>query len=130
MVTANYAEVEPDTQRMNILGIAFQIPAKEFPVFYKQLYFALILEGNDISNHATRHKLRIKLADEDGGAISAAEGHFEMPASSPGIAPLKGMVCEFIGLTFQHPGDYRIDISVDEDELVASTILRVVRAEA
>ncbi len=129
MVTANYAEVEPDTQRMNILGIAFRIPANQFPASYARLFLALILEG-DISIRSERHKLEIRLADEDGRPMSVVQGQFEMPAGSPGIPPLKGMVCEFNGLTFPSPGDYPIHISVNDGELEASTIVQVVLRES
>lgn len=126
LVTANYAEVMPDTGRMNILGIAFRIPATRFPVSYPRLFLAMILEG-DISNCAIEKRMQIRLADEDGRIISEVAGNFVMPAGSPGIPPLKGMVCEFNGLVFGSPGDHLLSIDVNEGELAASTILQVYR---
>ncbi len=126
LVTANYAEVMSDTGRMNILGIAFRIPATHFPITYPRLYLAMILEGN-ITNYAVEKRMQIRLADEDGSIISEVVGNFVMPAGSPGIPPLKGMVCEFNGLVFGSPGDHLISIDVNEGELEASTILQVYR---
>lgn len=129
MVTANYAEVESDTQRINILGIAVRIPVSQFPIVYPRLYLAMILEG-DISNTAATKKIKISLADEDGRILAEVTGNFVMPAGSPGIPPLKGMVCEFNGLKFPSPGDYLMSINVNDGELEASTVLQVYRHEA
>lgn len=126
IVTANYAEIESDTQRINILGIAYQIPASRFPFVYRRLYLALILEGDHSTIEVTK-ALEIRLADEDGRIMSEVAGDFVMPAGSPGIPPIKGMVCEFNGLKFLSPGDYLLSIDVNDGELEASTVLRVYR---
>ena len=129
MVTANYAEVESDAQRINILGIAFRIPATEFPIVYRRLYLAMIIEGN-IGNAAVTNDIQIRLTDEDGRIITEVAGGFMMPAGTRGIPPLKGMVCEFNGLRFPSPGDYLMSIDVNDGELESSTVLQVYRLEA
>ena len=86
MVTADYASIEPQTGKLNIIGVFNQINAQEFPTSHRRMYLVIKI-GGEIFDNPNPHKLSVALADEDGIEIVAIEGEFEMLSSSPGILP-------------------------------------------
>ena len=129
MVTADQAEVQPDTQRMNIFGVASRISAARFPARIPRLCLALIIEGN-ASQAEDLHAMRIRLLDAAGQVMFQLAGSFVMDTAAIGQPPLKSMVCELNGVVFPSPGDYRIDLDVNDGELKAATTVHVAKSEA
>ncbi len=129
MVTADYAAVEPQTGKLNVIGVFNRITAKSFPLTYHRMYIAVRLEA-EMEDGSEPHQLLITLAGEDGHEMLAIKGDFEMPKSSRGIFPQLEIVCEFNQLKFPAAGDYRIYVRVDDGELVdESCVLQVVQAD-
>ena len=129
MVTADYAAVEPQTGKLNIVGAFNTVFAPEFPTTHPRMYLALKFEGG-WSNKVKRHNLLITLAGEDGEDIVGIKGEFELPPGLPGIPPQCGIVCEFNHLTFPNPGDYRFYVRVDDGAFETSVLVRVVKKVA
>lgn len=128
MVAADYAAVEPQTGKLNIIGVFTRITAKEFPTTHHRMYLAVKFEG-EIADGSRPHQLSVALASEDGVDVFAIEGEFRMPASPPGIPPQCGLVIELNQLQFEHPGDYRFYVRVNEGELDESSVLQLVQSE-
>lgn len=126
---ADYAAVEPNSGKLNIIGVFNQLLAAQFPTTHHRMYFAVKLEGERLSK-ADENTLSIEMVDEDGKELLTIEGQFVMPATSPGIEPQCAIVFEFNQLTFQSPGDYRFHISVNDGELEESTVLQALKQQA
>ena len=41
MVTADYASIEPQTGKLNIIGVFNQINAQEFPTSHRRMYLVI-----------------------------------------------------------------------------------------
>ena len=128
MVAADYAAVEPQTGKLNIIGVFNRITAQEYPTTHHRMYLAVKFEG-EITDGSRPHQLSVTLASEDGVNLFAIEGEFRMPASLPGIPPQCGLVIELNQLKFEHPGDYRFYVRVNEGELDESSVLQLVQSE-
>ncbi len=128
MVAADYAAVEPQTGKLNVIGVFNRIAAKEFPIAHPRMYIAIKFEG-EITDGSRSHQLSVALASEDGVNLIAIEGELPMPASPPGIPPQCNLVIELNQLKFENPGDYRFYVRVNEGELDESSVLQLVQSE-
>ena len=129
MAIADYASVEPQTGKLNILGVFDRITVASFPATHYRMYLALKFES-DILDATARHSLSIALTGEDGNELFTLSGQLQMPESPPGLSAQLSIVCELNQLAFQNPGDYRIYVSVDDDALEESAVLQVVEIES
>jgi len=128
MVTADYAAVEPQTGKLNVLGVFTRITAEEFPTTHHRMYLAVKFEG-EILDGSRPHQLSVTLASEDGVNLFALEGEFRMPESPPGIPPQCGLVVELNQLKFENPGDYRFYVRVNDGDLDESSVLQLVQSD-
>lgn len=128
MVFADYAAVEPQTGKLNVIGVFNRIAAVKFPTTHHRMYMALKFEG-EFADSSRAHKLSATLANEDGVDILGLQGEFRMPDSPPGIPPQIGLVLELNQLQFDRPGDYRFYVAVNDGELDDSSVLQLVRIE-
>lgn len=128
MVTADYAAVEPQTGKLNVIGVFNRILVRHFPVIHRRMYFAVKLEG-ELSDNTEAYTVLANLTDEDGREIWVIEGQFVFPDSPPGIPPQCSIVMEINSLRFGQPGDYLFQIQVNDAELEESTVLQVVQHE-
>lgn len=128
MTTADYAAVEPQSGKLNILGTFDTISARVFPVTHPRMCLVLKFEGQ-IGDTSPMHKLSVAFADVDGNELFRVEGQFEMSSQSPGVPPQHAVVMEFNDLSFARPGEYRVYVTVDDGALEESAVLRVVSRE-
>ena len=128
MVAADYAAVEPQTGKLNVIGVFTRIIAQEFPTTHHRMYLAVKFEGEIIDGSRPR-QLSVTLASEDGEDIFALEGEFRMLESPPGIPPQCGLVVELNQLRFERPGDYRFYVRVNDGELDESSVLQLVQSD-
>ena len=128
MVAADYAAVEPQTGKINILGLFRQIGARVFPVSLPRMCFVVKVEG-EISDSPNPHLFKLKLVDEDGEEILNLEGSFDMPSSTIGMPLECNVVMEINHLNFQKPGQYRLFVSLDDGVAEESTVIQVIQQE-
>ena len=128
MVTADYASIEPQTGKLNIIGVFNQINAQEFPTSHRRMYLVIKI-GGEIFDNPNPHKLSVALADEDGIEIVAIEGEFEMLSSSPGILPQHSALLEVNDAVFHRPGDYRFYVNVNDGEAEESVVMQVTQRQ-
>lgn len=128
MVAADYATVEPQTGKLNVLGIFNRISALKFPAIQRRMCLVVKIEG-EISDSRNPHTLSVALTDEDGTEMVIIEGEFEMPGSMPGIPPEHIALLEFNEIIFQEPGEYRLYVRVNDGEIEESMVLQVVKRE-
>lgn len=128
MVAADYATVEPQTGKLNVLGIFNRISALKFPAMQRRMCLVVKIEG-EISDSRNPHTLSVALTDEDGVEMIVLGGGFEMPSNPPGIPPEHIALLEFNEIIFQKPGEYRLYVSVNDGEIEESMALQVVKRD-
>ena len=128
MLIADYASVDPQTGKLNILGIFRNIEAQSLPTVHPRLSLVVKLEG-EANASQSEHAFQLDVADEDGASILNVEGPFSMPASEPGILPECNLILESNGLHIPYAGQYRFHLTVDEGRVEASTVMQVTLRE-
>lgn len=126
MVAADHATVEPQTGKLNVLGIFNRISALKFPAVQQRMCLVVKIEG-EIADSRNPHTLSVALTDEDGIEMVIIEGGFEMPGNPPGIPPEHISLLEFNEIIFQKPGEYRLYVRVNDGETEESMVLQVVK---
>lgn len=129
MVTADYAAVEPQTGKLNILGVFNRIDAHQFPAIHPRMYLAAMFE-KEMADPPGPYRLTVTLVEEDGVSLVSISGSFSMQDGSFAVPPQHGIVFEMNDLGFKQPGEYRLHITVNEGELVEeSMILQLILVE-
>jgi hypothetical protein len=122
LVTADYASIEPQTGKLNILGLFRSIFAANFPAKHRVMAVVVKL-GGELGDNQEQHELKIALADEDGNEIFHVSGAFGLPDAPPGIQPEHNLVLELRDIGFPHPGTYGIYVTVDNDLLGSTSVV-------
>ena len=129
LVTADYAAVEPLTNKLNILGVFRNIAARTFPATHRRMYLVVKIDGK-VSGSSEPHKLRVSIVDDSGDEITRAESSFLLTPGSTGISPEHNALFELIGLVFRRPGDYFFKVNVNDGEAKGATVVHVLQREA
>ena len=66
MVVADYAAVEPLTNKLNILGDFRNIGAQSFPVRHRRMYLVVKIAGKAVGG-ADKNSLSVSISDGSGG---------------------------------------------------------------
>lgn len=125
MLVADYASQEPQTGKLNILGVFRNIQSQNFPCMHYRMYLVINI-GGEITDKPNPHSLYVSLTDEDGIEILHVSGDFHMPKGNLGIQPEQGLIFELNTVPFSKPGDYRFYLRVDDVEL-GSTLVQVIQ---
>ena len=128
MITADYATVDHSNGKLHVLGVFREIYANAFPFRHSRMCLALIIEGEFAESNET-HRLSVTLADEDGNEVFSMQGAFEMPVRVGGLLPHCNLLLEFNDLPFENPGEYCFYVTINADEVVGATAIRVVHRE-
>ncbi len=101
--------------KLNVLGVFDQVAAGEFPVVHPRMVFVfrLLAEFSD-SGRATT--LRVRLLDEDDGALFEAAGELQAPLVPPGGVTSANQVFHLVGIQFPRPGVYRFVVEMGDLE--------------
>src|SRR4051812_13542465 len=123
---ADYALID-QSGKMGLLGVFSGIGfATPFPNKHARFFFCLRLACHPIEQ-GTQHQLRVVVQTPDGERISEAAGGFIVPNGMAGGKPSVQAVLEFADVIFPKPGDYSIEIAIDNKHmhsvpLVISTV--------
>ena len=126
---ADYASVSIDN-KLNILGVFQEINTPNLPATVPHMYLVLSLEAQP-EQYGKKVLVRVVLFDEgnDDGVVIRLEGLTEVPQPrSPGDRVFSNQVVGLSGVTFEHAGNYRFSISVENEE-IAVVPLRVNKLE-
>lgn len=129
LVTADYAAVEPVTNKLNILGIFRNIAVENFPATHRRMYLVVKLGGSEISG-VNEHKLALSVEDEAGVESARFETSFQLLPGSAGIPPEHNALFELNGMVFNKPGDYSFNVRVNDGEVDATTAIQVLKRES
>jgi hypothetical protein len=107
--------IDPGSGKHTILGVFSNILARHFPVVHPQMVWFMTL--TDVS--AGQHKMRISM----GLNPTDPQPLIERPFESQGPLVRINLISEIRNLTFQAPGEYSILIEIDEEPLLATSLV-------
>lgn len=107
--------VDPSTGKQTLLGVFANIRGRQFPLVHPCMVWYLVL--NDVP--AGRHRLRISMAEDATRPRPLIEREFE----SAGPVQRINLINEVRNLTFLRPGDYGLLIEVDDELLLATSLV-------
>ena len=129
LVTADYAAVEPLTNKLNILGIFRNIAASSFPIRHRRMYLVVKVAGK-VGGSLDPNTLSVSIASESGEELTRIESSFQLTRSSTGIPPEHNALFELNGLVFEEPGDYFFKVSINKGEAEEVAVVQVLESEA
>lgn len=129
LTTADYAAVEPLTNKLNILGVFRNIAVQSFPATHRRLYLVVKIGGR-VSGSNEHHKLQVFVVGESDTEITRVESSFILSPGSKDIPPEHNALFEFNGLIFRKPGNYSFKVNVNDGEIQESTVIHVLPREA
>lgn len=98
--------------KLNVTGIFNRINAGEFPLTWPLLVLVIRLEAH--ASESGRHSLKVRVADEDGGEVTAMDGEMHVPrAKDRSRAVTAQFILGIQNARFQKPGTYSFDILID-----------------
>ncbi len=107
--------VDPSTGKQTLLGVFANIRARQFPLTHPCMVWYLVL--NDVPTGP--HRLRISMTADATRPRPLIEREFE----SPGPLHRINLINEIRNLTFAAPGDYGLLIEVDDELLLATSLV-------
>jgi hypothetical protein len=121
LITADYASIEPQTKKLNIIGAFNTIFAKSFPCKVRRMAVAVKIRA-ELQDHHDDRKLSIELEDEDSEKLLHISGPFRFPQSGTGRLGEHSTVVELNDLPFQKPGAYNFVVYVDDEQLGRTSV--------
>ncbi len=113
-LTCDAVHIDPATGKHTILGIFSNIKAARFPIVHPVMTWFLTI--TDCS--AGEHRMKISM----GLNPTALQPLIERPFESPGPLQRINLINEIRNLNFHAPGDYSIQIEIDEEPLLMTSM--------
>ena len=113
-VIADAANVSQEG-KLNILGVFDTIWAREFPFRHAAMVFVIRVRA-DFTEQGL-HQLDVRLVNADGSQLFKAEGPLQVPNGVPGRPIKPHVIMGLSGITFPSPGDYSVEIFVDNEHM-------------
>ncbi|MCY4463992.1 MAG: hypothetical protein OXE46_00475 [Chloroflexi bacterium] len=126
MFIADYAALEPNTGKLNVLGAFNRVTVNTLPHVHDRFVFVVKIAG-EVLQDRREHKLAMSILDEDSNILLTLEGPFMFPSMPPGIPPEYLRMVELNRFEFPDEGDYRCEVNVDDGALRESIVLRIER---
>ena len=111
-VLADYANISTDG-KLNVMGIFDSISAYSFPTVLLQMRLVVKFRFN-LAEHGTTRLAKFVLMDADGHEIGSLGQTMQVPQEGS-LNPEVALLVDFRGIPFAAPGDYQIEVLVDND---------------
>jgi uncharacterized protein DUF6941 len=118
-VVADYALVD-QAGKISVLGIFQHIWVQQFPAMHPRLHLVLRLKGK--RTEVGEHGVQIRLADESGVEILGGNGTVTFAEPPAGVTDIEAGAILVFDVPFPHAGQYRFEITVDNDVLATVPI--------
>lgn len=128
VLTADYASIEPNSKKLNILGGFSRIYARQFPLQHRRMALVVKIRP-ELGDTAGVKTLLIILADADGVELMRFSGPMQMERTEGGEIPEFAAVLELNGMRFPHEGIYEFLVRVDDIE-IGRTAVELIRSKA
>lgn len=110
-VACDYAVID-QYGKLSVLGMFSHIWVAKFPAVHPRLHLVIRLKGR--RTEVAKHKVRIRLLDEDDHEIIAGDGTVNFSEPPAGVLEIEAGCVLVFDVPFQEPGKYRFEISVDD----------------
>lgn len=124
---ADAAEAEPGRKFYVLGGGIDQIAGASFPLHHPHMSLVMrwMMHPTEMN---LKHNLEVRLVDADGGEMAKIQGQIEATGqSNAGREAAINMVINMAGTRFERPGDYAIDVLMNNQHM-KSLSLRVATA--
>lgn len=113
-ITCDGVHIDPATGKHTILGVFSNIRGREFPLVYPYMVWFMTL--TDVTPGP--HRLKIAMGPEPTALQPLLEREFASESPLQRI----NLINELGNLTFPRPGDYTINIEVDDEPLLSTSL--------
>ena len=113
-LTCDGVHIDPATGKHTILGVFSNIRGREFPLVYPYMVWFMTL--TDVTPGP--HRLKISMGPEPTKMQPLLEREFASESPLQRI----NLINELGHLTFPRPGDYTINIEVDDEPLLSTSL--------
>jgi hypothetical protein len=113
--------------KLNVLGVFDRIGAIVFPTVHPKMVFAFRVQA-EFQDVGKTYAVRVRLLDEDGGALFEANGEIVAPEVEPGEFSSANQVFTLVGVQFAQPGIYKFVVALD-DILLHETLFMVTQLQ-
>ena len=107
--------IDPSSGKHTILGVFSNIMAKRFPVVHPHMVWFMTL--TDVAAGSHKMKISMGLDPTDPKLL------IERPFDSQGPIVRINLINEIRNLSFQRPGEYSILIEIDDEPLLATSLM-------
>ncbi|MBI3886408.1 MAG: hypothetical protein HY302_11865 [Opitutae bacterium] len=114
-LTCDGVHIDPATGKHTILGVFSNIQARQFPVVHPYMVWFLTL--TDVQ--PGKHKIKLSIGLSPTNPAGLIEREFESQSPLHRI----NLINELRNLRFEQPGDYHILIEVDDEPILASSMV-------
>ncbi len=114
-ITCDGVHIDPGTGKHTLLGAFSNIRARQFPVVHPFMVWFLTL--CDVP--AGEHRVRISFGLDPANTVPLIDRTFESQSPVQRI----NLINEIRNLTLGQPGDYSILVEVDEEPLLATSLI-------
>jgi hypothetical protein len=111
-VACDYAIVDQHG-KLSVLGIFQHIWAVRFPTVHPRLHLVVRLRGR--RTEVGEHRMRIRLLDESDVQVLAGDGTVTFNEPPAGVTELEAGAVLAFDVPFQHAGQYRFEVTVDDE---------------
>ncbi len=114
-MTCDGVHIDPATGKHTILGVFSNIRGREFPLTYPYMVWFITL--TDVAPGP--HRLKISMGPEPTEIRPLIERDFESESPLHRI----NLINELGNLTFPRPGDYTINLEVDDEPILSTNLV-------
>lgn len=99
--------------KLNVMGVFDRIAAGAFPTVHPKMVFVFRVQA-DYGDSGRPYPVRVRLMDEDGGALFEATGEIVAPNVAPGEFVTANQLFSLVGTRFPQPGSYKFVVHVGD----------------
>ena len=126
MLTADSAFRDPNTGKLNLLGLFRTIYSQSFPAKHKHMTLVIVVESEG-SEDTGSHQIRIEWTNDDASESNAIEGTIQLGQSIAAIPSQAEVIVNIEDFALAVPGQYRFDVSLDGGDILGSSVVNVAR---
>lgn len=97
--------------KLNVLGAFDRIASPTFPMVHPKMVFVFRIEAG-YGDGGVAVPVRVRLIDDDGGALFEAGGELIAPEVQPGDFATAHQLFTLLGITFPEPGLYKFVVDL------------------
>ena len=118
-VVSDYALVD-QYGKLSVMGIFQHIWVPQFPALHPRLHLVLRVKGK--RTEIGEHRVRIRFTGDGGNQILSGDGTVNFAEPPAGVTEIEAGAVLVFDVPFPHAGQYRFEITVDDERKAAVPI--------